>query len=101
MLQYKYLNEPKFGDLVAWAYTGYRGGAKIVPAIIVGFSKGGNVQILRLEEYSVKAYKSDPKSGYLKTIPKNRLESVVPIESKVLTPEQIKLYNHLTTNTPL
>ena len=100
MLQYKYLAEPKMGDLVGWAYAGYRGGARIAPAVIVGFGKAGNIKILRLEEYNVKGYKADSKY-YWKTIPKNRLESVIPIDIKVLTPEELKLYNHLTTNAPL
>lgn len=97
MLAYKYVPNPKLGDLI-----GYSLGNEIRPAIIAGFSKLGNIQVLFLMDYLVKMYKEGKpkdKTRYyrnpLKTVAKNHLRRVVLMDKTCLDAEEIRLYDSL------
>lgn len=98
MLQYTYLTSPKIGDLVGVVRS-----YVIIPAIISGFGKAGNIQVIHLNNrhWAVKFKEGDQ---YYKTghpIPKNRLGAVVSIDIQYLSAEQLAIYNFLVKNVPL
>lgn len=102
MITYKYVPNPKLGDLL-----GYSSGYEIRPGIIVGFSKNGNIQILFLVDWLVKRYKegkpTDKKtywSSPVKTVTKNHLSRVILIDKACLDPTELALYNSLVNPKP-
>jgi hypothetical protein len=102
MLAYKYVPNPKLGDLL-----GYSSGNEIRPGIIAGFSKNGNIQILFLMKHLVDRYKQGKpadKKGYwyspIKTVAKNHLSRVILIDKNCLDPTELGLYNSLVNPKP-
>lgn len=97
MLTYKYIPNPKLGDLIAYA-----DGCSIRPGVITGFSKQGNIQILFLIDRYLKRYiagKPKDKKSYwyspIKTVAKNHLDRVVLMDKASLDTEELRLYNLL------
>ena len=102
MLNYKYVPNPKPGDLL-----GYSSNNQINPGIIVGFSKTGNIQILFLVKHLVDRYKQGKptdKKGYwyspVKTVAKNHLSRVILIDKVCLDTTELALYNSLVNPQP-
>ena len=103
MLNYKYVPNPKLGDLVGYVLQG----RDIKPAVIVGFSKQGNIQIVFLEQYPIKVYKT-PKAqrgrydrNPTKSVAKNHLRRVVLVDHAALDQKEQNLYDWLVNNKPL
>ncbi len=102
MLNYKYISNPKVGDLVGYVIRGYN----ILPSVVVGFGKQGNMQVVLLAKRQVEMFKTpkDQRPRYygnpVKSVAKNHLMRVVPIDATTLSQEEHACYNYLVNNGP-
>lgn len=104
MLTYKYLPNPKVGDLIGYAST-YKSG--IVPAAIVGFGKQGNIHMVMLEKRTIDLFKTpkDKRSRYsrnpVQSIASHQSTRAVSLDKAHLAQSEIDLYDYLVHNKPL
>jgi hypothetical protein len=101
MLNYRYVPNPKIGDLLGYAQT-----REIEMVVIVGFSKNGNIRVIPLNKNSIDRFKQGKQPNKywynpVKSVAINHLTRICTVDLSLLSKTELDLYNYLINNTPL